>query len=398
VTFDFDVAIVGGGPAGSSTALHMVRRERIAARRVVMLERAKHPRDKPCAGAVSSWGLETLAAIGVPLSVPHVPMRGLRVFAGDACGTHVSPLGVVVRRAEFDASLWKAAADAGVVVHDGEAVTGVERLPGGWKVSTPVRTVSARFLAACDGSGSIVRKALGFREAARKGHLYVAETPAALGDEATREGLCDFDLRVADDGIDGYYWDFPTLVDGKPGVNRGIYHANLHPRSDVKASFARALSRRGIDIDRVRIKPFSTRPLVRGTRFAFERLALVGEAAGIDRVTGEGIAQAILTGALASKHLARALRLRSGSVGNEGDVSLEGYQRDVMRDRVGRHMRQSAWLAEHVYGSRGASWRALFAREPLARELGARWYSGSSLAWTEKARLGTKLALALASG
>ncbi len=390
MTFDFDVAIVGGGPAGSSTALHLVRRERIAARRVVILERAKHPRDKPCAGAVSSWGLEALDAIGVPLSVPHVPMRGLRVFAGDACGTHVSPLGVVVRRAEFDESLWKEASAAGVVVQDGEAVIGVERLPGGWKVSTSVRTLSARFLAACDGSGSIVRKALGHREPARKGHLYVAETPESPGDEATREGLCDFDLRVADDGIDGYYWDFPTLVDGKPGVNRGIYHANLHPRPDVKASFARALARRGVDIDRVRIKPFSTRPLVRGTRFAFERLALVGEAAGIDRVTGEGIAQAILTGALASKHFARALRT--------GDVSLESYQREVMRDRVGRHLRQSAWLAERVYGSRGASWRALFASEPLARELGARWYAGSSLAWTEKARLGTKLALALASG
>lgn len=390
MTFDFDVAIVGGGPAGSSTALHLVRREHVAAERVLVLERAKHPRDKPCAGAVSSWGLDALDAIGVPLSVPSVPMRGLRIFAGDACGTHVSPLGVVVRRAEFDASLWKAALDEGVVARDGEAVSGVERFSGGWKVSTSKGTLRARLLAACDGSGSIVRKALGHREPARKGHLYVAETLASPGDDARREGLCDFDLRVADDGIDGYYWDFPTLVDGKPGVNRGIYHANLHPRSDLKSSFGRALARRGVDIERVRIKPFSTRPLVRGTRFAFERLALVGEAAGIDRVTGEGIAQAILTGGLASKHLARALRT--------GDVSLEDYHREVMRTRVGRHMRQSAWLADHVYGSRGASWRALFAREPLARELGARWYSGSALAWTEKARLGAKLALALASG
>jgi flavin-dependent dehydrogenase len=388
--FDFDVAIVGGGPAGSSTALHLVRRERVTAERVIVLERAKHPRDKPCAGAVSSWGLDALDAIGVPLSVPSVPMRGLRIFAGDACGTHVSPLGVVVRRAEFDASLWKAALDEGVVARDGEAVTGVERSSGGWNVSTAKGTLRARLLAACDGSGSIVRKALGHREPARKGHLYVAETPASPGDDARREGLCDFDLRVADDGIDGYYWDFPTLVDGKPGVNRGIYHANLHARSDLKSSFRLALARRGVDIEHVRIKPFSTRPLVRGTRFAFDRLALVGEAAGIDRVTGEGIAQAILTGGLASKHLARALRT--------GDVSLEGYHREVMRTRVGRHMRQSAWLAEHVYGSRGASWRALFAREPLARELGARWYSGSPLAWTEKARLGAKLALALACG
>ena len=69
MTFDFDVAIVGGGPAGSSTALHLVRRERVTAERVIVLERAKHPRDKPCAGAVSSWGLDALDAIGVPLSV-----------------------------------------------------------------------------------------------------------------------------------------------------------------------------------------------------------------------------------------------------------------------------------------------------------------------------------------
>jgi flavin-dependent dehydrogenase len=243
---------------------------------------------------------------------------------------------------------------------------------------------------------------LGHREEARKGHLYVTETPLSHEDAGPARGLCDFDLRVADHGIEGYYWDFPTLVDGSPGVNRGIYTANLHPRSDFDAApttsplrgrslkdfFARELANRGWDIGRVKVKPYSTRPLVKGTRLVYPRLALVGEAAGIDRVTGEGIAQAILMGGLAAKHLARALRT--------GDASLRGYEDEVARSRVGRHLRQSAWLAERVYGPRGSPWRALFARDALARELGARWYSGAPLRWTEKARLGARLAAALA--
>jgi flavin-dependent dehydrogenase len=81
VSADFDVAIVGGGPAGTSTALHLAIRDRIAPARVVMLERATFPRDKPCAGAVSTWGLEALARLGVPLDVPHAPIDGLRVLA-----------------------------------------------------------------------------------------------------------------------------------------------------------------------------------------------------------------------------------------------------------------------------------------------------------------------------
>ena len=75
-----DVAIVGGGPAGTSTALHLARVEGIAPARIAIFDKATHPREKPCAGAVSGWGLDALAEIGVGLDVPHVTMRGLRVI------------------------------------------------------------------------------------------------------------------------------------------------------------------------------------------------------------------------------------------------------------------------------------------------------------------------------
>jgi flavin-dependent dehydrogenase len=388
VTFDFDVAVIGGGPAGTSTALHLVRREGIAASRIVVLEKASHPRDKPCAGAVSAWGLDALQELGIPLDVPHVVIGGLRVFAGATVGTHVARLGAVVRRCEFDWSLWRHAAAEGVAMRDNEPLLSVQAALGGWKVTSCVRTVTARFLAACDGSASTVRRIFGLREAARKGHLYVTETPLRSADSGPEQGLCDFDLRVADGGIEGYYWDFPTIIDGQRAVSRGIYHANFSRRSDLKEAFARALAARGWGIDRLRIKPFSTRPLVRSTSLAMPHLVFVGEAAGIDATTGEGIAQAILTGGLAAKHLARAVR--------SGGGSLDGYAAELVRARVGRHLLQSAWLARRVYGANGAKWRAFLAQDALAREAGARWYAGSPLSWSTKARLGVALGLALA--
>jgi flavin-dependent dehydrogenase len=383
VRFDFDVAIVGGGPAGASTALHLVREQGIRADRIVVLDKARFPRDKPCAGAVSQLGVDTLHAIGVGIDVPFVAMRGVRVRWEGATGETRCAMGVVIRRTEFDAQLLGDARTDGVVVREGEALSAVDRRAGGFCLTTTTGTITARFVAACDGAGSTTRKLLGLREPERKGHLYVLDTALAVSDDGPSRGYIDFDLSVLDDGLQGYYWDFPTLIGGVPHVCRGVYHANLVPGADVKTSLARALARRGIDIADVKLRPFSTRPFVPGSTLARGGLILVGEAAGIDHATGEGIGQAIVMARTAARHLARALRT--------GGASFDSYAHDVRVSTIGRHMLQSAWLARRVYGRAGNPARRLLLRSSFARDAAMRWYNGSSLPWPTKVRLGLGL-------
>jgi flavin-dependent dehydrogenase len=383
VRFDFDVAIVGGGPAGASTALHLVREQGIRADRIVVLDKARFPRDKPCAGAVSQLGVDTLHAIGVGIDVPFVAMRGVRVRWEGSTGETRCAMGVVIRRTEFDAQLLGDARTDGVVVREGEALSAVDRRAGGFCLTTTTGTITARLVAACDGAGSTTRKLLGLREPERKGHLYVLDTALAVSDDGPSRGYIDFDLSVLDDGLQGYYWDFPTLIGGVPHVCRGVYHANLVPGADVKTSLARALARRGIDIADVKLRPFSTRPFVPGSTLAQGGLILVGEAAGIDHATGEGIGQAIVMARTAARHLARALRT--------GGASFDSYAHDVRVSTIGRHMLQSAWLARRVYGRAGNPARRLLLRSSFARDAAMRWYNGSSLPWPTKVRLGLGL-------
>jgi flavin-dependent dehydrogenase len=387
-----DIAIVGGGPAGSSLALHLVRQEKVAPARIVMIDKAKFPRDKPCAGAISQFGLEVLAEIGVVPTVPSVSMRGVRVIEGDRVGETESPMGIVIRRTEFDAELLRLAERAGVVVREGDGLKGIARSGRGWTLELGSgERLEAAFVAAADGAGSTTRKLLGLREPERKGHLYVLDTEETDADAGVKRGLVDFDLSVLSDGIAGYYWDFPTPLGGRQQVSRGIYDANLTrdngANANAKAVLKKALAKRGIDIEKTKLRPFSTRPYVPGSIAAIRGLVFVGEACGIDQTTGEGIAQAIEMGRLASKHLAAALRTRHRD--------FTAYARDVRTSTTGRHLLQSAWMCKRVYGRVGLPARNFLLHSSYAREQAVRWYRGEELSLKTQLELAGGLARSL---
>ena len=386
----FETIVVGGGPAGTSTAMHLAQAPGGArgdrSIRTMVLERHRHPREKPCAGAVSSIGLETLQQVGYELDVPHVKIDGIRIRFGATVTTHRRPnLCVVVRRSEFDHALWRAAGRSGVVMRDGERVKHLRRDGDSWIVTTDRDTYRTRVVVGADGSGSTVRRLAGFAEPTRKGRLYVLETPPMRAIE--REPLLDFDLTCVADGIEGYYWDFPTIIDGAPAVSRGIYHLNRSPRRDLKQVLATYLERRGIDPEQVTYKPFSERGFDPRSAISKPGLLLVGEAAGIDPVTGEGIAQAIVFGQIAAQTIRAGLAT--------GDLSFSGYAQRLRRTTMARHLGQSNRLSRHVYGHRSRQFASFLASRPEAVAMGARWYEGRALGKGELLRVGLSLSWAL---
>jgi geranylgeranyl reductase family protein len=128
-TAEFDVAVVGAGPAGLAAA-HAAA---TAGARTLVLERARHPRYKTCGGGLVGASLAAVEALGVAGPVAAVArdrvdtgtftLSGRRGFTRGAAG----PLVAMVRREEFDDVLRAAAEAAGATVRQRAAVRGVEQ-------------------------------------------------------------------------------------------------------------------------------------------------------------------------------------------------------------------------------------------------------------------------------
>jgi geranylgeranyl reductase family protein len=159
-----DVVVVGGGPAGAATALELAR----AGVEVVVLDRARFPREKPCGDFLHPLGTAALDRMGVLAEVlPQaqklqgmlvVSPQGREVFAPFPGGA-----GLALRRVVLDHAILQAARRAGAEVHTGRPVRAVGRRGRCWEVCTDQGTLEARILVGADGMHSRVARAAGLR-------------------------------------------------------------------------------------------------------------------------------------------------------------------------------------------------------------------------------------------
>jgi len=382
-----DVVIVGGGPAGITTALSLLREAPELRERVVVLEKATYPREKYCAGAVGGRGERILRALDAVPDVPSAPISGmsLAVVEGRVQVGVGRRIGRVIRRIEYDHALARFAMERGIRVLDGTRVEAVRHREGGAVVESTAGTFEARVVAGADGVGSVVRRAMGLSRGELRAQVLELDTEHVV-DDTGRETL-HFD--ASDRRFSGYYWDFPTVVDGRPMVCRGIYHLKVddHP-VDIRALFAEWLDRRGLSIDDFRNKRFAERGWVRDGHLADGALMLVGEAAGIDPVTGEGIAQAIEYGWMAGRFVARVVR---------GARPVSDWTGVVARSRLARDLSIRTRFVTGFYGPDRPRMERFLLRTPSAIHVGCQHFAHQPYSKTHLARVAVRGAATLAA-
>lgn len=364
-----DLVIVGGGPAGISTALHVLAAA--PATRLAVLEKARYPRDKICAGAIGGRAFKLLERLGVEVDGPRVALDAIAMRVGGETVVVREPgCGAVVRRIEFDHAFARAAIARGVDVRDGREVLRITAAGDGVTIETSGEALRARAVVGADGVGGVVRRQAGFPRGELRAQVAELDTEGAPGDLPRDTAVFDFattDLR-------GYAWDFPTQVGGEPLVCRGVYllRAPGGPGAPgVRERIAAYLGARGLELGRYRLKQFAERGFEPGAEIARPRVLLVGEAAGIDIATGEGIGQAIEYGAVAGPYLAAALA--------RDDLGFADWRRAVERHHLGWQLGIRHGCYRAFYGRRRAKIERLMPRLPALFRLGVQDFAGVPL-------------------
>lgn len=342
---NYEIIIVGAGPAGSATAIHLINLNPDLAGRVLLLDKAVFPRPKLCAGGVTTDAELALRQLGVDVDLPAVPIHTSRFVlpAGSLTVERLSHFRVF-RREEFDHHLFQNARERGVVTRDGEPVENIIRSSDGVIVRTSKSEYGAKVLIGADGANSTVRRLLELR---RGGRLMMALEIFAPAEQVVEPDFgahtAVFDFSLTSDGVPGYCWIFPTVHQGPPVLSLGIIGAPFREAEAVslKTAFSRWLAGRGVDLRQCDLRAHPALRYEPRARCSRPRVLLVGDAAGIDPLFGEGITSALAQGIVAAQAAYDAVR--------SGKFSFSDYEKRIRSSSIGGLMRRRRLLARRLY-------------------------------------------------
>jgi geranylgeranyl reductase family protein len=283
----YDAIVVGGGPAGSTTAYRLA----VEGASVLLVDKATFPRDKPCGGGMTLRAVRQCPVDPSPVVEEFVDKVELRFrYRSVVVQSADRPVVWMTQRSRLDAFLLDAARERGAEVREGVKVA-IE--PGNTVVFDSGERAVGEVLVGADGANGITAKAVGLGKGIVHGVAYEGNVKYPNISRERYAGRLVLELA---DIPGGYAWVFPKGDHANVGV--GGWQSE-GPK--LKEHLRRACEAHGLDPDALESLRGHRLPLRRpGTRIAGERALLVGDAAGlIDPVSGDGMFECFVSSRLA---------------------------------------------------------------------------------------------------
>ena len=324
---DWDVVIVGAGPAGTTAAISLAR----SAHRVLLLDKALFPREKVCGDGLIADAQRALDGLGLLEEVQ-------RLGYGTGSSAMFSPAGIRVdipgrfitlKRLELDALLVREAVRSGAVVRQCAVEHVIEQDDGSACVTAMGGRLTLRGRVLLLATGAEVALASQVGLVARSEARAIAARCYVRSTARLDSLVISFDRSI----IPGYAWIFP-LGDGEYNVGCGALATGPQTRVNLRHTLHAFIDRFPLARDLMRqasvVTPLRGARLrcgLSGTRTKSDgNLLVIGESAGSTfPFTGEGIGKAMETATMAADITDRALR--------SGDMRvLEEYPRRIDDD------------------------------------------------------------------